>query len=70
MLFYFVFLSIRVVKDSTTPKHNNNVERSCICIRVVKDSTTPKLDGIEMINLESIRVVKDSTTPKPWINSI
>ena len=58
-------ISLKVIKDSTTPKHNIKIIFFNNGLKVIKDSTTPKLQELKESEELSLKVIKDSTTPKP-----
>ena len=35
-------MCLKVIKDSTTPKHEAQINKDNISLKVIKDSTTPK----------------------------
>ena len=59
------WISLKVIKDSTTPKHEVQLLTPDHCLKVIKDSTTPKRTKKECLEAGSLKVIKDSTTPKP-----
>ena len=56
--------SLKVIKDSTTPKLYKLFVVFSPCLKVIKDSTTPKLNWWSTKCYSCLKVIKDSTTPK------
>ena len=56
--------SLKVIKDSTTPKHSGYLSGVNDGLKVIKDSTTPKQVINSFSCKECLKVIKDSTTPK------
>ena len=60
--------SLKVIKDSTTPKLKVAKGKDIDSLKVIKDSTTPKLHRVMLMVIISLKVIKDSTTPKRCIS--
>ena len=60
-----IIVSLKVIKDSTTPKHLTSYGYDGVSLKVIKDSTTPKLANTVSFCTICLKVIKDSTTPKP-----
>ena len=58
------YYRLKVIKDSTTPKHKFLSYNYTLGLKVIKDSTTPKQLILFQLGNVCLKVIKDSTTPK------